>query len=244
MAKTDTVRLLIDTLMDNKCLKMWTIFQEESGSTLVKLRFVDSQNGVEQQDQVINTNDSNMCFKRKSDKQLKRDRARVQHHKEDTSRIKTRSMSKSAHTEEPNESIETARFDIVDGACAAESQQQFMDTSMVSLPDTSASDSSVLNDLEPALSSIDSTGIIDMKPDSPDDQMHLTELDVPPDNLDMVECYSGSSELSHITHVDNDGACFDSVNVPQTPDEPDASLKDILLVLRDWKHELESGPVK
>ena len=74
--------------------------------------------------------------------------------------------------------------------------------------------------------------------------MHITELDVLPDNLDMVECNSGSSELSHITHGDNDGACFDSVNVPQTPDEPDAPLKDILLVLRDWKHELESGPVK
>ena len=89
MDNTSTVRSLIDTLMDSKLLKMWTIYQEPSGSVLVKMRFMDTQ----QQQLDTKIQNSNIHFRRKSDKQINRDKARSELHSQNKRhRMATRSM--------------------------------------------------------------------------------------------------------------------------------------------------------
>ena len=86
----DTVKMLIDNLMDKNPLLTWTIYHERSGSVMVKLRFGDTTCSAENTDP-----NTNARFKRKSETQIRRDNRRAQHHNQ-SQNVKTRSQSKSA----------------------------------------------------------------------------------------------------------------------------------------------------
>ena len=75
MEQNPTLQLLLDTLMRQMKLKMWTIFEEQSGSTLVKLRF--SKMGDNEETVLTNTQQK---FVRSSDKRLHRDAERARLH--------------------------------------------------------------------------------------------------------------------------------------------------------------------
>ena len=59
--------MILDKLMEEDKLDMWTIFGEKSGSIMVKMRFQGTMG-----DNVSDQN-SDVMFKRKSDKQIMRD---------------------------------------------------------------------------------------------------------------------------------------------------------------------------
>ena len=132
MDNTSTVRMLLDTLMEHKELHMWTIYQEPSGSTFVKMRFLDNQNGSQQQDRITEQQNSKVYYRRKSEKHIKRDRLRAQQHAR--ARINTRSVS-NAKEIIASDSVETPRFDLVNSA--GENLSHMHSTSTISSPGAS-----------------------------------------------------------------------------------------------------------
>ena len=97
---------------------------EPSGSTLMKIRFVEVQGAPIQHEQVTKQN-SNIHFKRKSESQLKRDKARsMQHRNRVCSGVATRSMvtSTSKGIDTASDNIEMPRFGLVDSAMTGENQ--------------------------------------------------------------------------------------------------------------------------
>ena len=141
MENTNTVRMLLDTLMDNKKLKMWTVYMEASGSTLMKIRFVDIQSGPLQHEQVTKQN-SNIHFKRKSDSQLKRDKSRAMRHRSHVrpdSAVATRSMGKSEENDSASDTMEMPRFGLVDSAMSGENLFHMPNTHDTSIQSSSYS---------------------------------------------------------------------------------------------------------
>ena len=67
MEKNQALKMILDKLMEEDKLDMWTIFGEKSGSIMVKMRFQGTMG-----DNVSDQN-SDVMFKRKSDKQIMRD---------------------------------------------------------------------------------------------------------------------------------------------------------------------------
>ena len=77
------LKYMLDTLFEKMDLKTWTIFEDKSGATSVRLRFQNSGDGVSN-----NSVERVTSFKRKSPAQLDRDRRRAEHH-----RVTTRSQA-------------------------------------------------------------------------------------------------------------------------------------------------------
>ena len=203
--------MLLDLLMDNKQLKLWTIYQEPSGSTLVKIRFVDYQNGSDQHDQITKQNNSNMYFKRKSEKHIRRDKARAEQHKKAThAKMNTRSMAK-----EPNSDCkELPRFNLVESTMHGENLGHHMqythDISTISSP--GASETSMISQTEhslvtpePHCESVDTI--------SPEPEVYVNTINTP--NLDGIcsddmnlyydQNVSNNDKVSDVS-IDNDDA--------------------------------------
>ena len=79
----DTIKMLLDTMMRNNPLLNWNIYQEKSGSVVIKLRFGGDNNGVTDPN-------TNAHFRRKSDSQLNRDHQRAQEHHMQRNQVKKR----------------------------------------------------------------------------------------------------------------------------------------------------------
>ncbi len=78
-----TLEVLLSTLFDKDELKSWQIFEERSGTVMVKLRFTGSHGGGHAQSTMTGTgNMEPSSYKRKSDKQVKRDRQRAVNHQD------------------------------------------------------------------------------------------------------------------------------------------------------------------
>ena len=90
----------MDRLFTNNCLKNWSIFEETSGSTVVRLRF--TKNGDN------NVVTSPQSFRRKSETQAQRDRDRAARHRDARTGATTRSQA-SADRTLASESPELAR---------------------------------------------------------------------------------------------------------------------------------------
>ena len=70
-----TLKMLMDTLFGNNALKNWNIYEEfRSKDIILKIRFTKSQNTDHSIDSI--------SYKKKSDKQMNRDRARGNEFKE------------------------------------------------------------------------------------------------------------------------------------------------------------------
>ena len=69
-----TLNVLLDALFDNNCLQNWSVFEEISGSTVVKLRFTKSINSKSEVSH-------HQSFRRKYDSQIQRDRNRAARHR-------------------------------------------------------------------------------------------------------------------------------------------------------------------
>ena len=70
MEKYQALKMILDKLMKEDKLDMWTMFGEKSGSIMVKMRFQGTMGDNESDDEAQN---SDVMFKRKSDKQIMRD---------------------------------------------------------------------------------------------------------------------------------------------------------------------------
>ena len=79
MDKNIPIKMLVDSLIENSNILMCAIVEERSGSTLIKIR-VGNNNGDQTGEDGGVTQNSNVYFKRKNDKQVKRDLSRVQKH--------------------------------------------------------------------------------------------------------------------------------------------------------------------
>ena len=88
MDKHRTLHTLVSSLFTENQLKNWTIFEEKSGSILVKLRFTNGN-----VDNSGATAQSPVAYKRKSTKQVTRDRTRAARHKDALTGVSTRSMA-------------------------------------------------------------------------------------------------------------------------------------------------------
>ena len=87
-----SIKMLLGSLMATNKLMTWQIYQERSGNTLVKIRFGYHENGgpALPTDEIQN---SNTFFKRKSDKQVRRDTERAKTHSDRITRSKVRSRT-------------------------------------------------------------------------------------------------------------------------------------------------------
>ena len=113
MEKHRTLNTLLSSLFTNNILKHWTIFEEKSGSILVKLRFTN----IEDINGTINNeiiDQSPIAFRRKSTKQVNRDRDRAARHKDARAGVHTRSMEsvEQPRSAEPDVLSSTAPLDL------------------------------------------------------------------------------------------------------------------------------------
>ena len=93
MEKHRTLNTLLSSLFVNNMLKHWTIFQERSGSILVKLRFTNTEDINDTVNNNGITDQSPIAFRRKSAQQVERDRDRALRHKDARTGVHTRSMA-------------------------------------------------------------------------------------------------------------------------------------------------------
>ena len=68
----------MNSLFANNHLRNWSIFEEKNGAIVVRLRFDDSVTNSENE----STNGTHVSFKRKSERQMRRDRNRAARHKD------------------------------------------------------------------------------------------------------------------------------------------------------------------
>ena len=111
---------------------------------------MEYQNGSDQGVNITKQNNSNIHFKRKSDNQIRRDKARAEQHKKTRhEKITTRSMAKDSSSD----SKELPRFNLVDSAMHGEKQSDHMqythDISAVYSP--GASETSMITGTEHSL---------------------------------------------------------------------------------------------
>ena len=85
--------------MEHNDLLMWSMYQEKSGSTLLKLRFAERNDGGHSSGE--GTQNSNMHFRRKSQKQANRDMSRAHDHNVGGIGMRTRSKIDSVSCEKP-----------------------------------------------------------------------------------------------------------------------------------------------
>ena len=78
MEYSTPIRILIEDFLQNRDLLMCTVYQERSGTTLLKLRFDNSNGG--QTEPGEGTHNLNAYFRRKNQKQIDRDLNRVHVH--------------------------------------------------------------------------------------------------------------------------------------------------------------------
>ena len=97
-----TLNVLLDALFDNNCLQNWSVFEEISGSTVVKLRFTKSMNSESEVSH-------HQSFRRKSDSQIQRDRNRAVRHRADRTGVTTRRQASAGMEAVVNESPEQSR---------------------------------------------------------------------------------------------------------------------------------------
>ncbi len=71
---------MLHTHLEQDMLKAWTIFQEESGNIVVKLRFYGTHGGQGSLNLATGDQGGELSFKRKSAKQTLRDRERARAH--------------------------------------------------------------------------------------------------------------------------------------------------------------------
>ena len=140
----DTLKMVLDNLMKHNPLLTWQMYQEKSGSVMLKLRFGDI--GENQQDP-----NTKAHFKRKSDTQMQRDIKRASEHKQRTGvttrGTDSRSPSNHANNDEQNlnDSIETFRnFDLANQSPAGMSP-----ASIVECPTMDYSTSSIVTAQSP-----------------------------------------------------------------------------------------------
>ena len=74
------IKMLFDSMIGNSDILMFGIYKEKSGSTLLKVRFADQDKNTSDG----GTQNANVQFRRKSNKQVQRDIRRAQQHKHDS----------------------------------------------------------------------------------------------------------------------------------------------------------------
>ena len=99
------IKKYFDDMIENCDIMMCGIYKERSGTTLLKIRFADQENGLPGGA----TQNSNIYFRRKSKKQLQRDISRTKHNNQKSdSDISSRTRSK---TENPrNDELSSGNF--------------------------------------------------------------------------------------------------------------------------------------
>ena len=70
----DTIKRLLDSLMQNNPLLTWQMYQERTGSVMIKMRFGNTE--------LKEDSNNNGYFKRKSSNQIKRDNRRAEQHQQ------------------------------------------------------------------------------------------------------------------------------------------------------------------
>ena len=95
MGNNRTLNTLLNSLCLTNVIKNWTILEEKSGDILVKVRFTNSQNS--------NASHMNSQYRKKSTKQIARDRERAVRHRELRVGMKTRAIA--ATEAEPPEQL-------------------------------------------------------------------------------------------------------------------------------------------
>ena len=110
------IKKLIEGMMENHDILMCGLFQEKSGSSLLKIRFNDLPGG--------GTRNSNIHFRRKSDKQFDRDITRPSSSKQNTKDLNppsSRTRSKTENMRCDNLSYEHVHGSLFDGVASPES---------------------------------------------------------------------------------------------------------------------------
>ena len=103
MDKNIPIQMMLDNLIENGKILMCSVQLEESGSTLIKIR-LENNDGDHSENNGEATQNSNVFFRRKNQKQMKRDIGRLKNHQglPTSHKMNTRSQS----------SIEKPRCDI------------------------------------------------------------------------------------------------------------------------------------
>ena len=103
MEQHKTLELLMRTLFANNCLKTWSIFEENSGNIVLKIRFTKTDNS---QNENSNNVIKSASYKRKSSSQTQRDRERALRHHAARDGVTTRSQAAVEYPEIPRHSEE------------------------------------------------------------------------------------------------------------------------------------------
>ena len=74
-----TLRMLLDSLFTNNDVKNWTIFEEKSGNVIMKIRFTNRTEHEQASDNIAHR-PIPVSYKKKSEKQMSRDRDRMAQH--------------------------------------------------------------------------------------------------------------------------------------------------------------------
>ena len=92
MDKNTPIKLMLDKLIENGTILMCSVQAEASGSTLIKIR-LENHDGDHCEDMGEATQNSDVFFRRKNQKQVKRDVTRLKTHQgqSESHRMNTRS---------------------------------------------------------------------------------------------------------------------------------------------------------
>ena len=104
------IKMYIDEMIENSDIVMCGIYKERSGTTLLKIRFVDPEDGPTGEA----TQNSNIYFRRKSKKQLQRDITRTKVNNKNTD-ISSRTRSKTENlrcNESPSGHVDDSCFGV------------------------------------------------------------------------------------------------------------------------------------
>ena len=82
MGKNATLQRIIDGLMKTELVKDWALFNEKTGTTLLKIRFLPSSDNMDTHDDSSVDRNTDIHMYRKSDKRLKRDLCRAKSHRD------------------------------------------------------------------------------------------------------------------------------------------------------------------
>ncbi len=102
---------MLHTLLEQDMLKAWTIFQEQSGNIVVKLRFYGTHGCQGSLNLATGDQGGERSFKKKSAKQTLRERERARAHHQQKNTSPALPMSISTQSEEPEIACDEPSFD-------------------------------------------------------------------------------------------------------------------------------------
>ena len=157
MEEHKTLKMLLSSIFESNDLTNWTIFEEKSGSIVVKIRFTNSDKNEHSSDTAT---PSPISYKKKSDNQMRRDQDRMARHQEREA-VMTRSRTSVNET-----SVELPRFSESDSV----SEPAPLEYSLVLDPSSKCfvpRSKSVSRDKTPAESCIQTRHVYRTRPTSP-----------------------------------------------------------------------------